>query len=302
MSRLADNAVYLIDSSVYIFRAWFSYPDDMRNRDGQPTNAVYGYTRFLVELLERHQPKYLSTCYDLALNTSLRNDIYPEYKANRDPAPPELEQQMAWCREISDALGITRYASTRYEADDLIGTLAHGLHKEGLPVVIISADKDLAQLLDAGDHLWDYARDRLENIEQVEERMGVPPSAVADLLALTGDKVDNIPGIPGVGPKTACALLRQFGSIDGIYAHLSQVPFCGIRGAKSVANKLVEHRELLNLSRELTGIFTDAPIDARPDDLLWQGVNVDALEDLMDRLGFGQGLRQRCRKLSEKDL
>jgi 5'-3' exonuclease len=292
-----DDALYLIDASIYIFRAWFSYPDTLHDPLGAPVNAVYGYTQFLCQLLERIRPGHVAAAFDLSLTSSFRNRIYPPYKANRELPPAELERQMALCREVTDALGITVYASESFEADDLIGTAAHCMRKEGFPVVLVSADKDLAQLLEAGDHLWDFARDRREDPAAVEQRLGVPPALVADLLALTGDSVDNIPGVPGVGPKTGSALLSQFGGLDALMDDLQRVPECAVRGAKRLQGCLDDYRDQLVLARKLTQIRCDAPIDCCPLSLRWDGPNANRVAELFDEFGFGPGLRQRCLRL-----
>ncbi|MCB1875275.1 MAG: flap endonuclease [Chromatiales bacterium] len=295
---LPAHGLYLIDASIYLFRAWFSYPPEMTNGEGRPVNAVYGYANFLCQLLERARPEHLAAAFDLSLTTSFRNDIYPPYKGNRELPPPELEWQMTIARDLTEAMGVAVHASEVYEADDLIGTLATSMRKEGFPAVIVSADKDLAQLLDDGDVLWDFARDRREDGAAVAERMGIRPRQVADFLALTGDKVDNIPGVPGIGPKTAAALLSHFDSLDGLFDRLDEIAARPIRGAKGIGAKLRDHEGQIRLARRLTGIHTAAPVHAAPQDLRWKRPNSDGLNEIFDQLGFGRGLRERCLQLA----
>ena len=289
--------VYLVDASVYIFRAWFSMPDEFLNAAGQPTNAVYGFSGFLCSLLEQTAAEHVAIAFDESLTTSHRNEIYPEYKANRDPAPEELKRQFAWARAVAEAMGLSCYADARYEADDLIGTLAAYWRERGHPICVVTADKDLAQLIGEADHWWDFSRNRKLNAAQLTEKFGVAPEQMADYLALTGDSVDNIPGVPGIGPKTAAALLAHFGDLDSIYTRLEEVPGLPIRGTKSIGRKLADHREAAALARRLTVIDTAVESALAAPDLLRTEVDMAALNRLFDELSFGGMLRQRCLQL-----
>jgi 5'-3' exonuclease len=199
--------LYLIDASVYIFRAYYSMPPDMLDRDGNPAHAVFGFARFLGDLIERARPRYLAVAFDESLTTSFRNRIDPAYKANREPAPADLKLQFGRCREFCRHLGVADFGSGEYEADDIIGTLHARFRAEGLPATVVSRDKDLAQLIREGDIYWDYTANQRLAHHEIAAHFGVPPERYADYLALTGDAVDNIRGVPGVGPKTAAALL-----------------------------------------------------------------------------------------------
>ena len=251
---MALPPVYLVDASVYIFRAWFSMPDEFVNQRGEPTNAVYGFSGFLCNLLEQTGAEHVAVAFDESLSQNYRNEIYPEYKANRDPAPEELKRQFSWARSVAEAMGLQCFADARYEADDLIGTLCEFWRDRGHPICIVTADKDLAQLVGENDHWWDFSRNQKLNARQLTEKFGVMPEQMADYLALTGDSVDNIPGVPGVGPKSASALLQHFGDLDTIYERLEEVQHLGVRGARSLQNKLSEHRETAELARQLTVI------------------------------------------------
>jgi DNA polymerase-1 len=234
---MALPPVYLVDASIYIFRAWFSMSDDFVNQRGEPTNAVYGFSGFLCSLLEQTAAEHIAIAFDESLRTSYRNEIYPQYKANREPAPEELKRQFAWSRSVAEAMGLQCFGDSRYEADDLIGTLAGFWSARGHPICVVTADKDLAQLVGENDHWWDYARNQKLNPKQLTEKFGVMPGQLADFLALTGDAVDNIPGIPGIGPKSASALLGHFGDLDSIYERLDEVQHLSVRGAKSLQKK-----------------------------------------------------------------
>jgi 5'-3' exonuclease len=286
--------VYLVDASVYIFRSWFSMPDDFVNDAGEPTNAVYGFSGFLCNLLEQTASQHVAVAFDVSLTTSFRNEIYPEYKANRDPAPEELTRQFAWARSVAEAMGLPCYADPRYEADDLIGTLAYYWRDRGHPVYVVTADKDLAQLVGENDYWWDFSRNRKLNARQLKEKFGVLPEQMADFLALTGDAVDNIPGVPGVGPKSAAALLGHFGDLDSVYERIDEVPWLSIRGARSLHRKLLDNREAAELARRLTAIDTSVESVLAAPDLTRAETDTAELNQLFDRLSFGGMLRQRC--------
>lgn len=288
-----NQPVFLVDSSMYVFRAWHSMPDEFRDADGHPVNAVHGFTRFVLELIERHKPARLVFAFDVALESSFRNDIYPAYKANRDPAPEELKRQFAYCQQVCRALGFTVLADARYEADDLIGSALSHVRRLGHAGLILSADKDLAQLLGVGDAQWDYARNERWNADGVKARYGVHAHQIADYLGLTGDAVDNIPGVPGIGAKTAATLLEHFGSLDVLLGRLAEVPFLRLRGSAQHAARLGEHRDIALLSRRLATIACDAPL---PEDFVsGERGEIDnaALNALLEQLRFGPLTRRR---------
>lgn len=291
--------LYVIDASVYVFRAWFSIPDDMQDRDGQMTNALYGFTRFLGDFLEYTQPEYVAVAFDTALQTCFRNDIYPDYKANRDPAPPELKQQFDRCRAVTRALGLSEFAEARYEADDIIGTLVHRMRREGLKSTILSRDKDLAQLLDAGDVLWDFVGGKRTAYKDVPDKFGVRAEQMVDYLALAGDAVDNIPGVRGVGPKTAAALLQHFDTLEELYARIDEVEGVPVRGARTLGKKLAEHRDTAFLSRELTQIECNVPLESEREDLRRRSPDLDELMRLYDHADFGQMLRRQAERIAD---
>ncbi|WP_430391004.1 5'-3' exonuclease [Dyella sp. 20L07] len=294
---MSRPAVHLIDGSLYVFRAWHSMPDEFHDADGHPVNAVHGFTRFLCELLERVRPEHLAVAFDASLTTSFRNAIYPAYKANRELPPPDLEYQFVLCREVTQALGIPVLIDHTFEADDLIGSAMWTLRGHGFRSVIVSADKDFGQLLGEDDEQWDYARSTRWGPEGVFERLGVHPHQVADYLALCGDAVDNIPGVPGIGAKTAAALLAHFGSLDDLLDRVGEVPFLRLRGAASCAAKLREHGEAARLYRRLTRIALDAPVPMEADALRRQPGETATMDALCERLRFGPLTRTRLKSL-----
>jgi len=288
------QSVYLIDASIYLFRAWFSISDEFSTSAGQPTNAVYGFTGFLCSLLEQTNAEHIGVAFDESLSKSYRNEIFPDYKANRDPAPEELKRQFRWAREVAESMGLSCFADDRYEADDLIGTLASHWRQRGHPVCIVTSDKDLAQLVDKNDTWWDFTRNQKLNHAKIKDKFGVYPEQIADFLALTGDTVDNIPGIPGIGPKSAAALLGHFDNLEALWERIEEVPHLSIRGAKSLRQKLGEHRQAAELARQLTGIETQVPSALENPALTRGEVDEARLNRLFDEMEFGGMLRRRC--------
>ena len=288
---------YLIDASVFIFRAWFSIPDSMTDDDKNPVNAVYGFTRFLSDFIETEQPEFIAAAFDESLSKSFRNEIYPDYKANREPAPPELKRQFKQCRDITRALGVRECADDSYEADDLIGTMAAGMRDAGHTVTIVSRDKDLLQILQSGDTFWDCIGDRTIPYHAVPESFGVRAEQVVDFLALAGDSVDNIPGAPGVGPKTATALLECFETVHDVYENLDRVADMPVRGAAKLGAKLAANKEKVMVSRELAQIRYDAPIEADESFLERRVPDLDSLNALYDEAGFGDSLRRQAQRI-----
>jgi DNA polymerase I len=290
--------VYLFDASLYVFRAYHALDVDWHDSDGWPTHAVYGFTRTLLEFLQQTRAEQLAVCFDRSFGQSLRHQMYPAYKANREPPTEELNRQFDACIEVCRVLGITALFDQRYEADDLIASLAHKCTAAQRSAVIISADKDLGQLLNAHVKQWDFGKGELFDAKAVQEKFGVEPKQMAELQALTGDAIDNIPGVPGVGPKTAAALLQHFGSLDALLSRLGEAEFLrSIRGAASAAAKIKQHRDAIAISNQLTRLFIDAPTPELHA-LQRTVLQADALDALFDRLGFGALLRNRAKRLA----
>jgi len=289
---------YLIDASIYIFRAWHVFDDSITDVDGNPTNAVYGFSEFLYQLISQQRPEYIACAFDEHQTDSYRCGIFPEYKANRPPAPEELIVQFDYCREFCRAVGIAAFGSNRYEADDIIGTLARRLRNEGYAITIVSADKDLTQLIEADDDIWwDFARGNTLTNRGIEKHWGVKPAQIADLLALSGDKVDNIPGIPGVGYKMASNLLKKFADIETILENIEHIAAMKFRGAARIQNLVQEHQHILATNKQLTTIVCDAIFDDHDSCIKWQGVNEEYFHMLLDQLNAGGSRRQRWLQL-----
>jgi 5'-3' exonuclease len=295
-----SGVVYHIDASFFIFRAYHSMPPDMVDGDGNPTHALYGFARFISDFLEEVRPERLGVAFDLSLRgeTSFRNGIYPAYKANREAPPTDLVRQFVLCREFCRHMGLAEFASPEYEADDIIGTWVVRSRAAGLRNVLVTRDKDLSQLIRDGDVFWDYSGNARYGYHDIGPRFGAIPELIADFLALTGDAVDNIPGVPGIGKKTATELFALFGSLDELYANLAKVPGLKLRGAAAIAARLVAHKEAAYLARRLTGIVCDLPLSATLDDLKPRAPNRAGLESFFDAHGFGNILRQQARRIA----
>jgi len=287
------ETVYLIDSSIYVFRAWFTVPGHLVNQDNEPVNAVYGFADFIYKFLQQARPKYVGFAFDESRSPdSYRNQLYPEYKANRDPTPEELKRQFEYCREFLRALGLFEAGSPHYEADDLIGALAKRMRKLGHNITILTSDKDLTQLIFENDIWWNYAKGERNSIPQIKKQFGVYPEQIADQLAIAGDKVDNIPGAPGIGMATAAKLLNRFSSLDELLANCAQIGSMKIRGAKRIQGLIEDHKELLLLYRKLTTIQCDIDFP-EPINLTRKTPDFSSLEQLFDKFDFSQFRRER---------
>jgi DNA polymerase-1 len=294
------GVVYHVDASYFVFRAYHSMPPDMADAEGNATHALYGFARFLSDLLEEVRPERICVAFDHSLRseTSFRSGIYPAYKANRESAPVDLARQFGLCREFCRHMGLAEFASAEYEADDIIGTMAERSRAAGLRNVLVTRDKDLSQLVRDGDVFWDYTGKVRYRYHDIGPRFGAAPELIADFLALTGDSVDNIRGVPGVGKKTASELFAVFASLDDLYANIARVPGLKLRGAARVAATLLAHKEGAYLARRLTGIVCDMPLSATLDDLILKPPDTAALDDFFDLHGFGNILRQQARRIA----
>lgn len=283
-----NSTLYLIDASPYIFRGFFSIPSKIKTPSGESANAIYGYTEFLIQFLKKTTPTHLAVTFDGSLTTSFRNEIYPEYKAQRELPPPELVAQMEGCIQVTQAMGMQTFIDDKFESDDLIGTLVTLFSEQFEKVVILSSDKDFAQLVNEKVALWDFARDTIYDEKLVQEKFGVRPDQIIDYIALMGDAVDNIPGIPGIGPKSASVMLNEFGSLDNIYNTIGEIKKLNVRGAKSLKAKIVEGHDSALLSRKLAKIKLDIPLEIGLETLTYSGVKLSEIDPMFDELGFTQ--------------
>ena len=251
-SPTASETVYLIDASIYIFRAWFGIPDHFFDDHQRPVNAVFGYLAVLLRFLAHARPEKVVAAFDESLFTGFRHQLYPGYKASRALPDEALAYQLQMCKTLTEWLGIGTVASPTYEADDLIATIARKRRLLGEKVVVLSTDKDLAQIVGPGDWLWDFHGDRWLDQQTLQEHWGFPVSRIADYLALVGDAVDDIPGVPGVGAKTGRQLLAHYNGLDELYANLDQMGDLSLRGARRLKQRLLEHEQEARLFYKLT--------------------------------------------------
>lgn len=282
--------VYLIDASIYVFKSYYSN-DNYFAKSGESVNAVYGFARFLTQFIHQTKAQYIACAFDESLGTSYRNEIYPDYKANRDPAPDDLKRQFKLCQQVAEVMGVTTYCDGYYEADDLIGTLANHFKKLGHNNHIVSADKDLAQLVKSGDTWWDYGKAQALDTQLVYEKFGVYPNQIADFLALTGDSVDNIPGVPGIGSKSATFLLNHFKTLDQIIQRNPEITYLSLRGAKSCQQKIANNIESALLAKRLTDIVTDIPLENY--EIARKPLDIERTNKLFEYLKFGPLLRRK---------
>jgi DNA polymerase-1 len=280
------QTAYLIDGMAYVFRAYYAMRS-MSAPDGTPINAVFGLGMTLQKFLNAHRPPLVACCLDAGAHTH-RNELYPLYKANRGAPPPDLVPQFDLCRELVTALGIPVAMCPGFEADDLIATLTDRLRAARHPVVIVSGDKDLAQLVGPGVQIYDLAKDTWWDETSIPARLGVRAGQVLDLLALTGDAVDNIPGVPGVGPKAAVALLSAFANLESIYADLARIESLPLRGARALRQRLERGRDSAFLSYRLASLVREAPCDLAAEDLRYQGAESAVLAAFAERWGLAR--------------
>lgn len=286
MKPSASSTLFIIDASIFIFRYYFSMPSRWFASNGRPTETVYGYALWLQKFLLDQQPTHVVACFDESLGSCFRNEIYPDYKISRAFPDDDLAFQLLACKKITEILGVKAVASELYEADDLAGCYAKLAAKRNKPYTILTRDKDLAQLLYKNlGTLWDYPDKAPLTESLIHQTMGVYPHQVADYLALIGDNGDDIPGVPGVGPKAAQALLTHFGGWRAIKENLHGISSLPIRGAKSLQKKIEDRREQVDMALSLTTIETNAiPVNLKETKRL--GIDVMTAERFAKDLGF----------------
>lgn len=271
--------LYLLDGSSYIYRAYYGIRD-RATASGMLTNAVFGFTRMLLTLLQENRPDYLAVVFDPPREETFRRKIYPAYKANRDAMPADLALQIPYIKQILQSLNIPCLEVPEFEADDLIATLARRHAAEGLQVTVVTGDKDLMQIVDQRIELLDTMKNKRSGPQEVLERFGVPPELVADLLGLAGDTADNIPGVPGIGEKTAADLIQRYGSMERVLRWKDQV-----KGKKRREN-LREYEEQARLSKRLATLRDDLEFEVSLSDLQRQKPNLSTLLPLLRELEF----------------
>lgn len=282
--------VVVFDGTAILFRAFYGV-GPMTSPDGHEMGALYGMIQMLQELLWRFQTPHVAVVFDVSRET-FRRELDPRYKANRKPAPEELQPQIPLAHRLVELLGLPMYAQKGYEADDLMATFAHLSKQAEAGCTLVSVDKDLCQLVNDAlppTQLVDPYRAVLYDERGVIQRMGVPPQYIIDFQALVGDSADNVPGVAGVGPKTAVALIERYGTLESIYTQLDDVHTLSVRGAKKLAEKLSKHQDDAFLSKQLVTLRHDVPISVTSDtlltDVVWKGPQA-GIEDFFEQLGL----------------
>ncbi|WP_210448607.1 DNA polymerase I [Pantoea ananatis] len=288
MAQIAENPLILVDGSSYLYRAYHAFPP-LTNSAGEPTGAMYGVLNMLKSLLVQYSPTHVAVVFD-AKGKTFRDELFEHYKSHRPPMPDDLRSQIEPLHEMVRAMGLPLLAVSGVEADDVIGTLALEAEKKGHAVLISTGDKDMAQLVTPGITLINTMTNTILGPEEVEQKYGVPPSLIIDFLAMMGDSSDNIPGVPGVGEKTAQALLQGLGGMQSIYDNLDKVADLSFRGAKTMAAKLDQNRDVAFLSYQLATIKTDVELDQPCEALRVSEPDVNALQALFSRFEFKRWL------------
>jgi DNA polymerase-1 len=284
------RTVYLVDGSGYMFRAFFALPR-LNNSHGLPTNATFGFIRMLLKLLKDARPTHIAVVFDSA-RKNFRDDLFESYKANRVETPNDLLQQIPYIYRAVDQFRIPRLVIDGYEADDVIGTLAVRGARDGFNAVIVTGDKDFMQVVSPHITLWDTMYGKRTGLREVRERFGLEPRVLVDVMALMGDSIDNIKGVPGVGEKTASSLIQHYGSLDALFGGLDQLEQTKIRGAKKLAGVLALHRSDAELARKLVRVDTEVALDFTPEDLAWPGIDEKGVAELLRELEFGSLLAE----------
>ena len=279
-----NTPIILIDGSSYLYRAFFACPP-LTNAKGEPTGAIFGVINMIRSLINQYNPTHIAVVFD-AKGGSFRNEIYSEYKATREAMPENLRPQIEPIHTILKAMGLPLLCIEGVEADDVIGTLARQAERENLDVLISTGDKDMAQLVSDKITLINTMNNAVLDPKGVMDKFGVPPEKIIDYLALRGDSSDNIPGVPGVGEKTAQSLLTEFTSVKDIYARLDDIEKLSIRGAKSLKQKLIDNQNQAELSYLLATIKTDVKLDFTNEQLLITDIDVNKLVELFAYYGF----------------
>lgn len=272
------ETVYLIDGSAYIYRAYHAIAP-LTNSDGMPTHAVFGFLNILKRMLKEKKPKYLAVAFDMR-GPVFRHEMYADYKANRPPMPDDLAVQIPYIKELVQAMNIPCFEKQGIEADDIIASSAKILEEQGYTVVVVSGDKDLLQLVNENTVMWDPMKDKIMDIAAVEEKYNVKPQQLLDCYALMGDSSDNVPGVPGIGPKTAEKLINQHQSLEGVYEALE-----GMKKSK-MKERLAENKEKAFLSRDLIRLKYDAEVPSELAAYAFKEGDAEKLQDLFIRLGF----------------
>ena len=285
---IRDN-VFLIDSTGFVLKYWFSMPP-VETKNFESISAFLGFSSFVIRLLSEYKPSYISFAFDESLGTCFRNEIYSDYKKNRETAPDELKKQFNLCREFLTILGLDNHASNYYEADDIINTLSCNVRKSGHNSLILTNDKDLYQLIYPGDVWWDY-KNKIFSHQDLKKYLGFTPQNLSDYLGLMGDSVDNIPGAPGLGEKTAIALMREYESLDNLMDNIDTITDRVGKKFKRFIKIIKENKKIIYLSKKLATLVYVDNLDKDLSTLKRRSLDIDNLEEFLVKTGMKDGQR-----------
>ncbi len=272
--------LYLIDGTTYIYRAYHAIRG-LSNSNGLPTNAILGFTKMIMKLQQDKSPEHWAICFDVK-GLTFRHKIYEQYKANRPPMPEDLSVQIPYIKKISEAFNLSIIEKQGYEADDLIGTLKRLAENSGLSVVMVTGDKDFIQLVTEKSYIWDPMKNKELDINTVSDIYGLTPLQMIDVMGLSGDKSDNIPGVPGIGPKTALSLIKRYNNFKRLYENVHKIT------KKKQKEKLIEFKDMALLSKKLVTIDTKVPLSFEPETFKYKEPNTEKLSKLFKELEFKQ--------------
>ncbi|MDP3283990.1 MAG: 5'-3' exonuclease H3TH domain-containing protein, partial [Desulfobacterales bacterium] len=275
-----DKTLFLIDGSAYIHRAYHAIRS-LSNSKGLPTNAIFGFARILIKLMDDWAPKYVVMVFD-SKGPTFRHELFKEYKATRPPMPEDLQVQIPYIKDITRAFNLTVIEMPGYEADDLIGTIARRAEESGFFVVMVTGDKDFLQLVTDKSVIWDPMKDKTTDLNSLKQELGLDPRQMIDVMGLSGDTSDNVPGVPGIGPKTALELIKTFGSMNNLYDNLISIT------RKKQHENLIQFKEQAFLSRRLVEIDTKVPVDFDLDSFRFKNPDNRKLSELFQELEFRQ--------------
>lgn len=297
MQKSPDFQLVAVDAPMLVFQSFYGIPDDVFDGAGRSVNAVLGFTLRLLDLLQKRvhaADARIVICWDESLGSGFRHRLYPPYKANRPIADEEFIYQLRRCTEVADSLGLAQCASQEFEADDLIAALVHRQHEAGQPALVVTQDKDLAQIVMPGDTLWAFPKGEPLSHAALLEHWQIPLTSIADYLALCGDSVDNIPGAKGIGAVTARTLLQHFSSLEALYDNLMQVSTLPVRGAAALQTKLAAQRDEVFLFRQLTRLRHDALTDSQWLQLICSAAQPDRLERVLTECNLWRRVQKKA--------
>ena len=282
-----SNNAFLIDATGFVLKYWFAIPP-VKTKNFESISAFLGFSNFVLKFLSNYQPRYITFAFDESLSTCFRNDYYSDYKKNRELAPDELKMQLNLCRQFLDLIGLNNNASKVYEADDILNTMAINARKSKLNNIILTNDKDLFQMVYKDDIWWNY-KDKKYSYEDLKEKLNFSPHNLSDFLGLMGDSVDNIPGAPGLGEKTAMVLMGKYKNLENIFLNINDIPNSLGQKYKRFIKIINDNKKIIYLSKKLATLAYIEEIDKNISIFKRKAVNIDKLDSFLINTGMKAG-------------